>query len=211
MKLPIEFQNFLDWTLVGPMGPNIPPGLNSYPLLAIDGGAHFCQNIDLWIGDGDSFPEVVKGTHIFQFPKRKNRSDLSLALELFDQCGPVHLHCWGLLGGRRDHEMINLGEMLSFLQRSQKKKASFYNAKGQITIAAVSEGDWEFNYHGIFSIAAVQKANVLLTGNCEYPLPTSVLFSPLSSFGLSNVGHGDFRLKVDSPVLIFFSGENPCD
>lgn len=208
MKLPAEFQNNTKWTLVGPMGPTVPQNFYSYPLIGIDGGARYCQKMDIWVGDGDSHVQVIKSSHIFKFPPKKNISDLGLALSLFETSAPLHFHCWGLLGGRRDHELMNLGEMLAFLGPSSNQRASFYDSQGQIAVEVVSPGSWSFNHQGIFSLASVKKSLVSLTGHCEYTLPTPSPLTALSSLGLSNVAFGEFNLSTNSPLLIFFSGEN---
>ena len=69
MKLPALLANFKEWTVLGPMGPEVPNHLSSYPLLCVDGGAHFCNKMDVWIGDGDSFKEIVNCANLYRYPK----------------------------------------------------------------------------------------------------------------------------------------------
>ncbi len=208
MKLPISLENFKEWTLVGPMGPIVPEPLVAHPLLCVDGGAHFCSNMDIWVGDGDSYQEIVKCENIFQFPPQKAASDLSLALSFFESSGPVVLHCWGFLGGRRDHELFNFGEVLRFLEKSPGSQVFFYQADGAVSLTCVGTGEWQINYKGTFSLASIKSVRIKLLGSCLYPLENETDLHPLSSLGLSNIGQGQFTLTNLGPVMIFFSELN---
>lgn len=208
MKLPGEFQNNKEWTLVGPMGPKLPALKFPYPLLGIDGGARFCDRMDIWVGDGDSHLSTINSQHIFEFSPQKNSSDLALALSLFQTSGPMRLHCWGLLGGRRDHELLNLGEMMHFLENSPQSRATFYDSQGIIALECVSSGSWSFTHQGIFSLTCIKESRVTLTGCCDYLLKEVTSLPPLSSLGLSNSASGEFFLTNSSPVMIFFTGVN---
>lgn len=204
MKLPDEFHNIKEWTLVGPMGPKLPEEDFPFSVLGIDGGAHFCDRMDIWVGDGDSHLSTINSRHIFEFPPQKDSSDLALALSLFQTSGPMRLHCWGLLGGRRDHELLNLGEVMHFLENSPQSRASFYDSAGNIALECISNGSWNFNYQGIFTLACLKESCVTLTGACEYQLKHQTTFSPLSSLGLSNSAFGEFTLTNSSPLMVFF-------
>lgn len=205
MKLPSQLENIQDWTLVGPMGPEVPSDLVTHSILAVDGGARFCSRMDVWVGDGDSQLETINCPNKYQFSPHKSQSDLALALALFKSSLPLTIHAWGFLGGRRDHELLNFGECLHFLENHPRSQMNFYDANGQLTVKCLGAGAWDFHRKGIFSLASMKEVVLKMTGGCEYPIPSEITLNPFSSLGLSNVGHGDIHLLTQGPVMVFFS------
>lgn len=204
MKLPISLANSKEWTITGPMGPEMPEGLVAHPILCVDGGARFCKRMDIWVGDGDSNQINLNCENIFKFSPHKSQSDLALALTLFNESSQLTLHCWGFLGGRKDHELINLGEMLTFLETKPQTEALFYDQNKKIVIKALGPGAWKFNLQGVFSLASLKNVRVKMTGNCAYEIKEMTELKPLSSFGLSNFGKGEFELINEGPVMMIF-------
>ena len=204
MKLPAELANKKEWTLVGPMGPRLSEIHRSFPIVGVNGGAHFCDEMDLWIGDGDSFAGPIRSKHILTFPSKKAQSDLALAFALFNEAPSVTLHCWGFLGGRRDHELLNFGEALRFLKRKSDSQITFYDAHGRGQIRCLGPGSWGLNHHGLFSLASLETVNVKLQGACEYPLENLTPLPALSSLGLSNSASGKVELTTDGALMIIF-------
>lgn len=202
MKLPSPFSHSKEWTLVGPMGPEIPEAFLAYSILSVDGGARFSSRMDIWVGDSDSYSGTPACEHIFSFPPQKSTSDLALALSLFSENGPYTLHCWGFMGGRKDHELFNLGEAVRFLEKSPGSKVIFYEENGKNIFNLYGQGEWNLNFEGVFSLASVRDVRIKLTGLCAYPIPEPTLMGPLSSFGLSNIASGEIRLKNDGPVIL---------
>lgn len=203
MKLPAELAKTPEWTLIGPMGPRLPKFLESHPLIAVDGGGNFCDHSDIWIGDGDSSFKDPKAKHIFQFPPKKSLSDLALALSLLPTTHPLTLHCWGFLGGRRDHELLNLGEVLRFLEFREGSQVYFYDGvSGQRSVKCFSSGTWHLRHVGLFSVAALRAIRIKLEGDCEYTIGQFTELPPLSTLGLSNEARGEFCLTNDGPVMI---------
>ena len=207
MTLPSTLSHKTEWVLLGPMGPALPQSLSGLPLMGVDGGAHFAGRMDLWVGDADSFDGEVNSSHLFRHPTGKDESDLALALRFFD--GPCHykLHLWGFLGGRKDHELFNLGEVLRFLDKHQECQALFYNEFGKIVFHAVGSGHWKFSHDGTFSLGTLKKTEVKLIGDCQFPISSFSTLEPLSSLGLSNRGHGEIILETEGPVFICFPEE----
>ncbi len=203
MRLPNNLSQKKEWTLVGPLGPQVPEKLLAHPLMAIDGGAEFCPRIDIWVGDNDSNQQNIDCEHKFEFSPKKDVSDFALALKLLQHHSSLTLHLWGFLGGRRDHEMMNFGEICHFLNSGPLSKAIFYDAKGDNVIQCLGQGQWTFSHSGLFSVACLQPINLTLTGHCHYQLPDRTQLSPLSSFGLSNVAQGEISLTNDGPVLLY--------
>lgn len=166
----------------------------SEPVIFVDGGTHFRQNKEGFsVGDGDSFSGPLDET----LNPHKDYSDLAYVLASL----PKHFHqlfLHGFLGGRRDHEWANFGEMQAFLgQRNQPTQVDL----GQ-GVYAYNAGQWQLNINEIFSLLCVETCKVTLTGACRYQLEHQTKLSPFSSHGLSNIGHGLIQLHTDKPVYV---------
>lgn len=176
------------------------------PVLYIDGGTHFRPDTSnqmppeptgFALGDGDSWSGQLDET----LPAEKNYSDLAYALaNIPAQFTEIHL--LGFLGGRRDHEWINLGEAHQFLALRHKPTRLYFDARPTEQIIGFSAGSWQFHHHGIFSLICLAPAKITLNGDCQYPLDHPTPLNPLSSHGLSNRGEGDITLSSDQ--VIFF-------
>jgi thiamine pyrophosphokinase len=186
------------------MGPSLPDSLASLPTLAVDGGAAYCKKIDAWVGDGDSQADAVNCLHKYQFSPQKDQSDLALALNLLAPTRPQTIHAWGFLGGRRDHELLNLGEALAFLASRSVCRIQFYDHEGSIAVDCLGPGEWTIHRHGLFSVISAQDVVLKMTGDCTYPIPQEITLAPLSSFGLSNWGHGDIHLLTQGAIMLLY-------
>jgi thiamine pyrophosphokinase len=204
MTLPSTLINKTEWTFVGPMGPQLPDFLKTHPIIAVDGGAHHSAHTDVWVGDADSYTKEIKQGLIFRHPAQKDQSDLALALSLFQEPAHYKFHFWGFLGGRKDHELFNLGEALSFLEHHQECQILFYDGEGKIHFHLVGNGHWKFTHMGLFSLGTLKKTSIKLKGECHYPILHSTVLNPLSSLGLSNVGKGEMTLENEGPVFIYY-------
>lgn len=193
-----------EWTIVGPMGPVVPDTLSMHPIIAVDGGGNHTPRSDLWVGDADSHSGKVDSPHIYRHPPEKDKSDLALALSLLTGRLRYKLHFWGFIGGRRDHELFNLGEALCFLEHHPEAQILFYDSEAKILFHCLGEGHWRFQHQGLFSLGTIKKTSVKLTGKCDYPILNSHVLNPLSSFGLSNVGQGEMVLENAGPVFIYY-------
>jgi thiamine pyrophosphokinase len=204
MTLPSTLREEKEWTFIGPIGPGLPDFLQRLPLVSIDGGSTHVDHSQIWVGDGDSLHSPLRADHIYQHPTRKDQSDLALALALFE--APLHykFHFWGLLGGRKDHELFNFGEVTLFLENHPGAQVLFYDQKGHISFHFVGRGHWRFQASGEFSLGTFKRTRVKLTGECDYQLARSQELGVLSSFGLSNFGRGTVFLETDGPVFIHY-------
>ena len=72
-----------------------------------------------------------------------------------------------------------------------------------------STGTWSFERHGLFSLATIATCRVSLTGDCRYPIEGFREIPPLSSLGLSNVGHGTIYLQCEGPAFILLQEDDP--
>lgn len=167
------------------------------PVIFVDGGANFRQGKQgLAVGDGDSFA----GQMDEPLNTDKDYSDLAYVL-----AGIAHdfrnLSLCGFLGGRRDHELLNLGEVCAFLKHQPKNSVANFEDK----ITCFSKGEWLLASHRIFSLMCLSPVKVQLTGAVKYPIAKATTLSPLSSLGLSNEGQGEFSLQCDGPLLLFYA------
>ena len=170
------------------------------PTVFVDGGVrHRTQAQGFVVGDGDSATAEMDE----QLDPQKDVSDFGYVLgQVTENFESVLL--FGLLGGRRDHEWFNFGETHGFLKsRSRPCRFNFENQ-----VFAVSAGSWTMNIVGLFSVGVLASTSIKMTGRCEYPVATETIFNPLSSLGLSNVGHGDISLTCNGPVFILQSQDD---
>ena len=187
-------------TLVGPMLPT-DYRRNDFaePLLYVDGGVDFRigQN-GIVVGDGDS----AKAQMDIKLNPHKDLSDLAFVLSEI----PVEfcvLNLFGFLGGRRDHEWFNFGEVSRFLSI----RAGNGIVRFDDSVVGYSAGKWCRSHAGEFSLAVLEPANIRLTGDCKYQCDPGVAFSPLSSLGLSNVASGTIYMETNAPTFLFLLDE----
>lgn len=189
---------FHEIAIVGPL--HHAPEEMLLPTVYVDGGARFkISNYApaIVVGDGDSFC----GPHDELLPQEKDFSDLAFVLRQLP-AHLSHLKLFGFLGGRRDHELANLGEVHRFLkQRQLLSKVEFFEGDER-RILAVGAGTLKVELNGIFSIFTLERARIQMTGACHFTLENPTELSPLSSHGLSNKGHGSVTLSCDAPCFI---------
>jgi thiamine pyrophosphokinase len=202
MKMPDELISAQEWVLVGPMGPALPEKYEALRVLGVDGGANFTPRMDLWVGDSDSYFKVVQCPHIFKFPPEKDSSDLCLALKLFEHLTQGVIHMWGFLGGRLDHELLNLGAVMSFLENKSSFTFHFYDSSGTKKLSCFAGGVTPLEIQGTFSLITMKPVRVKLLGACKYPIENEIELGPFSSLGLSNIGRGKMVLQAQGPVMV---------
>lgn len=82
--------------------------------------------IDLAVGDFDSidqqaFENVAKqAKQIVSYPIEKDETDLELAVKYAVERSPEQLYFFGVTGGRMDHTLANVQQLLPFLQKQIK-------------------------------------------------------------------------------------------
>jgi len=208
MKIPEEIFDHNIWTFVGPMGPRLQNSeLLSHPIILVDGGAHHCQKGLIWIGDSDSNQLNVEVDFFIELNPNKDFSDLKAAFDLFPANSSLELHLWGFLGGRNDHQLINLGESHHFLIQHPQSKIFFYDEFGMLRMIFTSNGTLNLNHQGIFSLVSLESAEIQIIGNCDYELTIPTPLLPLSSRGLSNFAHGPVKITTNKPLLVLFEGK----
>lgn len=203
MKLPSDLLNKKEWVILGPMGPILHQKLTPLPRIGVDGGAHFSDKLHLWIGDADSYKLAPQAKHVIVLPENKDASDLSFSLNLFHEELSYTLHLWGFLGGRQDHELFNLGEAMHFLDQHPSSEIFFYDQEGHSPFHLLSQGEWSFEHHGLFSVGSFKKISLKMTGACEYEIPHFRPLAAMQSLGLSNRAQGRVTIETDGPLFIY--------
>lgn len=161
-------------------------------LVFVDRGADFRVGDEGYsVGDGDSASVLLDE----KLDAKKDFSDLAY---VFSHIPPqIHrITLLGFLGGRRDHELMNLAESHRMLRDRPGVRVDFENH-----IFGYSAGTWDLEIKAQFSLFSFEKNHLSLTGECEYPVQGH--FQELSSHGLSNVGRGRIRLSCEAPVFVF--------
>ncbi|MCR9204123.1 MAG: hypothetical protein NXH75_06075 [Halobacteriovoraceae bacterium] len=189
-------------------------------LIFIDGGLSYksllpvkiIENTPLFsLGDGDSLREHgVKGLPPLDmtFSEDKDKSDFSLALEHLPEVlqtsfeNDLEFSLLGLLGGRKDHELAVLGESYHFLKKNKKCFFQLYDSLN-ILEASMFYGEMKFNFHGTFSVFSFNTSKVEIKGEVKFPTKTEM--KPFQSLGLSNEAHGEFTVKANEPLLIYWA------
>lgn len=172
------------------------------PTIYVDGGADFSSvtgsagfPVVLRVGDGDS----ARGDMDLRLPEAKDFSDLAFVLRELP-ASVRRIEMLGFVGGRRDHELANWGEVHQFL-----KKASEFVRVDIVgpteTVVAFARGGIELKIEDTFSVMVLEGARVRIFGACEFPLDDMLV--PASSRGLSNFGSGLVKVEAQSPCFVF--------
>ena len=194
-----ELQQYKQINLIGPMiSIEVVQLIEKLPTIFVDGGVKAHPQISdvptLRIGDGDSSNEPMD----ICLSPNKDFTDLNYTLNLI----PDHIeeiHCWGFLGGRKDHEIVNFGEFHQFLKKSKSKTEVFIEKQ----FIGFNNPMYHFEHQGLFSLLNFEDAQIKVVGDCQYPLNQKTPIKPLSGFTISNIASGTVHLESDSPLFIY--------
>jgi len=175
-------------------------GIDSFPQIAVDGGISFAVNPVLWAGDGDS---GAAPKNVPVIPKQgQDETDLSFCLKGVHGWKWGELHLFGFLGGRRDHELANFGEVNAAMKgRKGFARAVFYGANFSPEAYCFREGAHSLSLNGAFSVFTLSGAEIGISGACRYPADHAYL-EPLSGRGVSNHGDGLVSFRCGKPFMV---------
>lgn len=169
------------------VGPFADLPMTQFAHLFVDNKTRKIQGLSL--GDGDSSTEAMD----IPLPKEKNFSDFEVALlSLPKSVNQVVLS--GFLGGRRDHEWINMMVAVNWARKTG----------GHICFddrVYVFSSRTTMDFHGGFSLMSFETQKVDIEGQVKYAL-NQVELPMLSSMGLSNMAHGEFEVVPSSVVVL---------
>lgn len=195
-----ENMNTKTINLIGPLPLN-PTNINyDYESIIIDGGLNhnlkFQKQIS--IGDNDSSQSNLD----ILLNKEKDYSDFSKALEYIEPSAE-QIICYGLLGGRLDHQLAIIGDTCAYLK---KKYGIFhFHDESKKKLSIFSSGKWEFNTCGEFSVLTINRQIIKITGAVKYQIQEYTYLNPLSSHGISNIADGLFYIQCEKPAIILFN------
>lgn len=173
------------------------------PTIFVDGGSRFMPksrsiNNAICIGDGDSF----NGKLDIVLPEEKDFSDLQFALSLLHK-NIKEIHLRGFLGGRRDHEIINLGEIYEVVKNKLTNTKVYLDDE----IILLPKGFNAVDIDQTFSLVCFESSDIKVIGECKYQLRESTVLAPMSSQGLSNIGYGIITIESNNPIFLYKSQE----
>lgn len=148
------------------------------------------------IGDGDSAFKKM----IFNYPKNKDKSDLSLALKLI-KSKQITIYLRGFLPDRQienrfDHLLANFGE--AYFHAKVKKNLIDFDQNIRIYPAGI----YQFQFKGKFSLILFESTNISLQGKIQFPITTLKKFQPFQSDLISNMAKGNFQVIANRPFLL---------
>ena len=194
-------------TLVGPLynQKHIPVT----PTIYVDGGGIFASptsvdNPVVFVGDGDSGADVELDEKL---PVEKDYSDLAFVLRALPQTID-RVDMLGFLGGRRDHDLCNMGEVHAFLH-ARAHFTSVEMTGPDTRVIGFCKGRVTLDIQGIFSVFVLETAAVKISGECKYSLSRERVLLPLSSAGLSNEGFGAVEIESGPPAFIITQVKDP--
>lgn len=187
--------------LVGPLCEPDKKILHAEPVVFVDKGSHFQNSLEIGfkIGDGDS--SAVEMDQLLS--QDKDVSDLGFVLRTFKHRYET-LNLFGFLGGHRDHELMNFGEVHRYLRNLTWACTVKFYAQSSPKVLALASGKFEFSHHGVFSTFGFEEMDLKLSGACRYPILQGQSFLELSSHGLSNVASGRIEIECSRPLFILF-------
>lgn len=166
------------------------------PVIFVDAGVKYRDGVvGFSVGDGDSSTVPMDQ----KLSPKKNYSDLAFVLKQAPE-GIKKLNLLGFLGHRLDHQLMNWAEVHRYLKKQKNQQVV---CQFDQSIYAVSEGSWQLTINGLFSLFSFSEIKISLTGACDFPVLKTDNFTPLSSHGLSNNGHGEIQLINTEPLFIF--------
>lgn len=147
------------------------------------------------LGDGDS----AKRGQLQLHKHDQNLSDLAFCLQQLQAIKDLKtMTLLGFLGGRKDHELINLGEIASFLRKRPDVRVFLDDQ-----IEFLPPGKHQFTFKGTFSLASFTPNQIKIEGDCRYPLKKWTKLEALSSLGLSNEASGLVTVECKKTVMLF--------
>jgi len=183
-------------------------------LIAADGGLdcllRWGLRPDLLIGDMDSLEATPpEGIPCKRFPREKDDTDLSLALEEAITRGYKHIIVTGAWGGRPDHGVANL----QLLVKAARRGRFVQMLCGDCTATAITGGSTvRLKGHGTVSVFAHggEARGVTICG-LKYPLENAILRDD-TPLGVSNTLSGEGIITLaHGALLIFYQEGITCD
>lgn len=168
-------------------------------IIAANGGSDHCLRLDIQpdvlIGDLDSISQLTlekwsqAGVEINQHPRRKDKTDLEIALEVAHQRGAREIHVYGALGDRLDMTLANV-----YLLAHPSLPANVKLIRKQ-EVVSVLRAQETITLHGqpgdrVSLLPLDPRTRGITTEHLEYPLQEETLEFGTSR-GISNIMKGE--------------------
>lgn len=163
----------------------------------VDGGVvHSKIRDSISIGDGDSARKKM----LIQYPKEKDKSDLSLALKMIKHKN-ITIYLRGFLPlrnieSRYDHLLANFGEAY-FHSKLNQNCIDFHQ-----NIRIYPAGKHILLFTGKFSIINFERTHMMIVGKIHYPINQKRICLPFQSDLISNYAKGKFTVTSNRPFLL---------
>ena len=183
-------------------------------ILAADGGIRHAAALgvdpELWLGDFDSTPEILRQQYAHvprkTFPRAKDMTDGELAFEEAFARGATRAILCGAFGGQRtDHTLLHL----TMATAQAEKGRSVFLSSGAEEAWPVTSGEFAYDFPDgtLFSVISFSALEGLSITNAEWPLDNVTL--PFgSSWTVSNIVRGTLRIIVRSGLAILVANLN---
>lgn len=189
--------------ILGPMELNKNIIDRSLFTIVIDGGLNHQVELDnsLSLGDQDSSNHELDQV----IPSEKDFSDLSYGLRHIPNQTEI-VNCYGLLGGRLDHQLCVIGDILDYTKTNKTQFNLYSNMTRSVII--LPKGEWNFPYSGNFSVLSLKEQKVKIFGDIKYKLEKEYThIKPLSSHTLSNEAFGSIKIINEFPISVYLNYE----
>lgn len=181
-------------------------------IICVDGGLRYAHNAEIMpdyiIGDFDSADiELIDkyaglGAMVLQFPKKKDLTDMEIALELAEEKGIRELFIFGAMGGRSDHAIANIMNLYQALEKGMNAAIIDENEEIYITKDTIV---LERPKGTLISLVPIGEAAFKVkTEGLSYPLNYEDLYLGHSR-GVSNIFEEEkAKVSLEKGVLLIF-------
>ncbi len=162
-------------------------------MICADGGVRTARTLGITphvvIGDFDSADAALlswarrRGARLIAHPREKDRTDTELAVEHAVEAGAEELDLLGVLGGRIDHTLANIGLLLRIA--GQQKRARILQGRVELFLAGVHTSVPGRRGDLVSLIPLADSATGVTTQGLRYPLDDGVL-RITTTLGVSN-------------------------
>jgi len=174
-------------------------------VIVADGGLKNAEKIslcpDLIIGDFDSLGYEPHFENMIKLPVKKDVTDTAAAIEIGIKKGCKKFEIYGGTGGREDHTIANIQNMINLVIRGFEAKI----ISNKQVFTAIYNNSMSFNednkgYISVFSYSEISKGVTIR--NLKYCIDDAILRSD-NPLGVSNEFVGKVsEIKVDNGTLL---------
>lgn len=172
-------------------------------VIAVDGGYDLLGNqkdkVDLLIGDFDSIYKIPKNVTIIKYPKRKDYTDMDLAIQEGIKRGYKEFYIYGALGKRIEHSIANISLLLKYINYDIKL------IDQNLICFALTNNIYCFNNYGLVSVFSLSENADITIHNMKYDLDNQIITNSFP-LGVDNEAIGnDAYIKVNKGTILIIT------